>query len=123
METDAIIEEFNARNSGVTITARQDAEGIVIGISCSLDYQLSCELQELLARVVETTARRSRMTLDLGGVSYISSTGVGALLQTYITAEKREIALVLRHVPRRVFSILDILGFSKIFTIEKEVEE
>ncbi|TCT07998.1 STAS domain-containing protein [Aquabacter spiritensis] len=70
--------------------------------------------QSLLAAVAETSGR---ITVDLAGVDYVSSSGLRALLVAgkAMRAAKRELAL--RALQPQIREVFDISGFSTLFEI------
>jgi anti-anti-sigma factor len=102
----------------VTIS-RPQAEAVVLGLAGELEMKSSSELGPVLEAALLVTPPRGRLILDLGGLSYVSSTGVGLLVSTMVNAGKRSIALVLRNTPPRVLSVMDLLGFVRFFAFEE----
>ena len=74
-------------------------------------------LHNLLLIVV---APGKRQAVGLSGVACISSTGVGALTATLISARKRGASIVFRRIPPKVSSILEILGIAAFFPTEDD---
>lgn len=120
MDIAGAIAAFSARNPSARVSAREEKGGLAVGVSGSLELQLSYELQNLLALIVERMEPGRRLAIDLGEVSYISSTGVGALTNALVAARKRNIEVVFRRVPPKVSSILELLGLSSFFAMEEE---
>jgi anti-anti-sigma factor len=120
MDVIEAIRAFSAKNPRAAAELREDSIGLVVTLSGSLELESSYELQSLLSRVVESVEPGKRLAIDLSGVAYISSTGVGALTATLISARKRGVGIVFRRIPPKVSSILDILGISTFFPIEDE---
>ncbi len=56
--------------------------------------------------------------LDLSGLNWINSAGLGMLILARETAEKSDLKLVLRSPRGHVKSLLELGRFDKIFTIE-----
>lgn len=65
----------------------------------------------------------SRIVLDLQGLNYISSAGIGALMSLSQRLKKRDGDLVLLQPTAKVYKILDLLGFTKIFHLSSSEEE
>jgi anti-sigma B factor antagonist len=63
------------------------------------------------------------LVIDLKNLSYISSAGICALMSLthYLRKKKRD--LVLFRPNQKVFKILDLLGFTKIFNVALNEEE
>ena len=120
MDIAGAIAAFSAKNPAARVSAKEEKDGLSVGVTGSLELQVSYELQNLLALIVERMEPGRRLAIDLGEVSYISSTGVGALTNTLVAAHKRNIEVVFRRVPPKVSSILELLGLSSFFAMEEE---
>ncbi len=57
---------------------------------------------------------RKKLLLDLGGVSYVDSAGLGELVQAYATTKNRGGALKLLNVTKR---LKDLLVVTKLLTV------
>ena len=55
------------------------------------------------------------LTLDFAGVTFVDSTGLGALVRLREEARAGGGDVVLTHVPRQVVRILEITGLSEVF--------
>ncbi|HET6165494.1 MAG TPA: STAS domain-containing protein [Marmoricola sp.] len=53
--------------------------------------------------------------LDLGGVTFIDSTGIGALVRVHREATAQGTSVRLTHVPRQVSRVLDLSGLARLF--------
>jgi anti-sigma B factor antagonist len=73
--------------------------------------ELLRQLQLLLNRPVTT------LTLDLADLSFIDSSGLGALCRVRQDAADRGIALDLHRVPAHARRVLDITGLTPLFTM------
>jgi anti-sigma B factor antagonist len=65
------------------------------------------------------------MVIDLKGLNYISSAGIGALMALTQQLRRESGDIVLLQPNEKVFKILDLLGFTKIFNVahsENEIE-
>lgn len=72
--------------------------------------RLEAALREALPGLTE-------LTLDLGGLDYISSAGLRVLLSAQKTMN-RQGAMKLRRVNETILEIFEVTGFSEILTIE-----
>ncbi|MCX7718748.1 MAG: STAS domain-containing protein [Candidatus Sumerlaeaceae bacterium] len=63
------------------------------------------------------------LVLDLSGLSYISSAGIGAMMGLARKLSQRGGDLVLLSPTQKVFAILEGLGFTKIFKIASSETE
>jgi len=55
------------------------------------------------------------IVLDLGGVSYVDSAGLGELVHTYVTAKNRGGSLKLMNVTKRLKSLLVVTKLLTVF--------
>jgi anti-anti-sigma factor len=99
---------------------RAESSGISLAISGEIDMKVATDLGPLLEAALLACPAHGRFLLDLAGVAYISSTGVGLLASVMVQAQKRSISLVLAQVPPKVRSIMDILGLMGFFHEETE---
>ncbi len=65
----------------------------------------------------------SKLILDLQGLSYISSAGIGALMSLSQRLRKDGGDLVLLQPTPKVLKILDLLGFTRIFQLSETEDE
>jgi anti-anti-sigma factor len=112
------VEAFSARNPHARASLREDGLGLILGVSGSLDLQVSYELQKLLALMVGVLEVGKRLAIDLSAVSYISSTGVGALANALVDARRKDVGIIFRNMPQAVSSILEVLGLLNFFPVE-----
>lgn len=120
MDILALVEAYSAHNPGSRLSYSKDSAGIMIGISGSLELKAADELQNLLSHVIEDLEVGKRLAIDLAGVDYISSTGIGALATALISARRRNVGIVFRRVSPHVASIFDVLGLMRYFPIEDD---
>lgn len=71
-------------------------------------------MEELLER------QYNRVIMDLGCLNYISSAGIGALMVLLQQLRRRQGDMVILEPSAKVFKILDLLGFTKIFHIASD---
>ena len=71
-----------------------------------LDARTSPLLTTRLRRVLD--ARDGRVVLDLGGLRFVDSTGLGALIAVAVRAREQDVTLVLRHPPSQLLRLMAI---------------
>jgi anti-sigma B factor antagonist len=65
----------------------------------------------------------TKMLLDLGGVAYVDSAGLGQLVQVKVTAANRKATLKLLNVTKRLNDLLVVTHLVTVFdTFENEAE-
>lgn len=58
--------------------------------------------------------------IDLGGVTFIDSSGLGALVRIRNVAAERGLGIELVHVPRSVQRLFDLTGLEAVFSANAE---
>ena len=93
----------------------------VVQLKGEVDLRTSPDLRERLLQLVEQ--RPERVILDLAGVDYMDSSGVGTMVEFKRYLERREGQLVLTGLRPRVRSLLEITRLDQFFTIAANVDE
>jgi anti-sigma B factor antagonist len=75
------------------------------------------EMEELVQRGY------AKFLIDLSGLTYISSAGIGALMVLLQQLRRREGDMVILQPSPKVYKIFDLLGFTRIFQIREDREE
>jgi len=79
-----------------------------------IDSQTAPQLEEAFRAITE--GKRFRIVLDMGGVEFISSAGLRALIDVQKTCKRwNRGQLVLARVPQRIYETLDLTGFVPLF--------
>lgn len=75
------------------------------------------------ARINEELERDvSRFLLDFADLNYISSAGIGSLMVLLQQVRRKGGEMVLLNAQPKVYSVLDLLGFTKIFHFSNDRE-
>jgi len=72
-------------------------------------------LRETVRKVLENGAKK--VLVDLGGVSYIDSAGLGELVGCYAAAENRGASMKLLHLQKRVEGLMQITKLTTLFEV------
>jgi len=99
---------------------RQDARTCTLRLSGYLDLYTCDALQEFLQRVLQEGWRD--ITLDLGKLDYISSMGVGLLMEAMSVAEERGGRLRFRNLSPKVRDVVEMLGIMLEMVEPQEAE-
>lgn len=86
-----------------------------------IDAHTVLEFEKAVSQAIDDGMRCA--VLDISGLSYISSAGIGAMMGLARRLAQLGGDLVLLNPTQKVFSILDGLGFTKIFKIAKDEGE
>ncbi|NJL71910.1 MAG: STAS domain-containing protein [Candidatus Competibacteraceae bacterium] len=123
MSAEDTIRKFNAAHPNAGVEMRTTGQGEpVLAISGELDMKASTDLSAVMAEFFDGVLQSQRVIVDLFGVEYISSSGVGVLISAMTNAQRRSARLVLRGVKPRVRNVLQLLGFLSYFHIEDSGE-
>lgn len=98
-------------------------EGAVTRVLCAgeVDASTSDELDKALSALL--ARGKERIVLDLTGVSYMASRGLGVLLKARKVAAERSGGLVLVNPSEVVRSAIEVLGFDAVFDIARSEGE
>ncbi|MFH2115189.1 MAG: STAS domain-containing protein [Spirochaetota bacterium] len=90
--------------------------GLALVLAGDLDTNSSGEFQSFVLESLSEMKPPSTLILDLSGLTYISSTGVGSLTAILGEAKRRHIALSICGIPKHIWNIIDLLGFTAFFS-------
>ncbi len=99
----------------------QTGDGVLVAVRGEIDFNRSPELHEALLELIQHKPRR--LVLDLSGVSYIDSSGVGTLVDAQRRLSRAGGKVVLAGLQDRVRGVLEITGLDQFFTIAGSVQE
>ena len=80
----------------------------------------SAELRDTIKKLLQQT---NRLVLNLGGVSYIDSGGLGTLVSLYTTAHNSGGAIKLSNLTQRVGDLLQVTKLLTVFEVYDTEEE
>jgi anti-anti-sigma factor len=100
------------RMAEFAITTGQDSAS-VLAVSGDLDISGVDDFIDHADRLLESTP--GTIDIDLGGVTFIDSSGLGALVRVQKSAHASGQRLRLAHVTRPVSRILDLTGLTDMF--------
>ena len=95
--------------------------GAVLYLKGYIDTYNSHSFQRRVSRAIERGY--VRLVFHLGGVGYVSSTGIGAFVAFLKQLESHEGDIALVQVQPKVYEVFQILGFSQFFAFADSVED
>ncbi|WKU03939.1 STAS domain-containing protein [Micromonospora sp. HUAS LYJ1] len=104
-----------------TLSTRREGAGTVVEVAGDLDMSTTPQLRERLREVVEGGARV--VVVDLTGVGFMDSSGLGALVVAYRELRERNGWLGLAGVRRSVRTVLSITSVDQVITIFDTVRD
>lgn len=118
--------ELNEQDEGVSADADffgESEEIINVKIAGYIDTKNSQQFMNALLNLVISNSGISKLVLDLSGVTYISSTGVGSLTNVLVQSKKLNMELFLSNVNDKINNVIKMLGFSSFFKFIDKVED
>jgi anti-sigma B factor antagonist len=103
------------------ITTRTIQEIVVL--NCDGRIVLGDESAALRDTVRELLGQSKQLVLNLGGVSYIDSGGLGTLVSLYTTAHNAGASIKLSNLTQRVGDLLQVTKLLTIFEVYETEEE
>jgi anti-sigma B factor antagonist len=93
---------------------RELEERVVVAIEGEIDLDASPELRDLLLGRVEETGS---LHVELGGVTYIDSSGIATLVEAFQAARRLEREFALVGVSAAVARVLELARLDQVFTV------
>ena len=91
----------------------------VVTVKGEVDLATSPQLRDCLTGVVE---KSSRVVVDLDGVGFIDSTGIGVLVGAVKRARSNGGDLSLVCTQRRILKVLEITGLTQVFSVFENLD-
>ena len=115
---EAEIERIRAKNEGLNLSVGESERprGFVLHVDGRLDTNNSNDFRELASSALLEAHAFGGMVIELSKVSYISSTGVGALTYLLAEAKRHEILFYLQGMTEHTKAVFDVLGFTSFFS-------
>jgi anti-sigma B factor antagonist len=103
------------------ITTRTVQDILVVNCDGRIVFgEESAELRDTIKKLLQQT---NRLVLNLGGVSYIDSGGLGTLVSLYTTAHNSGGAIKLSNLTPRVGDLLQVTKLLTVFEVYDTEEE
>ena len=103
----------------LAITTERDANArVIVAASGAIDLESRSELLEA-GRAALQDASAKALVLDLAGVTFIDSTGIGVLVQLAGATVELGLEFSIARPSNRVVRILEVTGLSQEWTIEQ----
>jgi anti-anti-sigma factor len=110
---------FRGKHAEAYVELESGPDGAMVDIGGWLGLEESVDLQALLCCIVNSLEQGYRLSLDLSTVTYISSTGVGALSNALVCARKKGAVLAIARISESAERILKALGILGYFQSER----
>lgn len=103
-----------------TTEVREGRTVLIVGEE-RLDASNSAELREIMLNLLEVGGQK--LVIDLSQVNFIDSSGLGALLSGFKSANLRSGSLVLAGLQSRVQSMFELTRLHRVFEIFSSVDD
>ncbi len=97
----------------LTYETERDGDGATVRIQGDLDMGGTLRLEQELTRLMERD-RVHQLTLDLRGVTFIDSTGLGLVINTEQSARQEGVVLQLVQGPPEVHKVFQMVGLADV---------
>ncbi len=104
---------------GLQVTFEAEGEELVATLTGEVDHHTAAPVRERIDTAL-FKHRPRRLTIDLGGVDFMDSSGLGLILGRAALCEEMGAALRLRHPGARVKKIFAVAGLDRLSHIETE---
>jgi anti-anti-sigma factor len=103
-------------NTILSLDESADPRGIEVRVDGSIDGDTSQDFRDIVALAMAAARDVGCLVIELSSLSYISSTGVGALTNLLSESRRLKVPFYLRDMPDQAKAVFDLLGFSSFFT-------
>lgn len=101
----------------MAVTGTQEGRRLTVWISGEVDHHRAGEIMGDLDRQIDACLPKS-LTLDLGGVTFMDSSGIAVLLRSYKRMGALGGTLTVRGVPPQAARVLQAAGLSRLMKFE-----
>ena len=99
------------------ITCTRENRVMTAEITGEVDHHRARALMEELAHHIDADLPRD-LTLDLGGVTFMDSSGIALILRSQQRMQLLDGSVVLRNVPAQAKRVLDAAGIGRLVSIK-----
>ncbi len=100
---------------------RKTGDNYIIDLDGEMDLYNSYKLKDLVTKMVEKDVKRIIVNLD--SVTYIDSSGVGALIYVCSIIKKLNLQLAMSNIHGSVKKVIDLTKLTDYFPITNSIEE
>lgn len=93
-------------------------EMAIVQVPARLSVLEAVGFKQTCQDLTQANSHPQQIILDFHQTTFIDSSGLGALVSNYKTAQEKGIALILRNVTPQVMAVLNLTGLDQVFFIE-----
>lgn len=105
----------------LVVEAKTQGSDVILTVSGEIDLFTAPKLRERLTAAIDEGA--TRIIVDLEGVGFMDSTGLGSLVGGLKRVKERGGSMVLVCTNRAVLRILSITGLDRVFPVADSLDE
>ncbi|MBV6622133.1 MAG: anti-sigma factor antagonist [Rivularia sp. (in: Bacteria)] len=90
-----------------------------VQVSPRLSVLEALNFKQICEELIAANPTPKKIIIDFGQTSFMDSSGLGALVSNFKTAQEKGIKLVLQNVTPQVMAVLNLTGLVDVFTIEE----
>jgi anti-sigma B factor antagonist len=105
----------------LTLNTRTEGQHTVLAVAGEVDVYTAPALRDRIADLLDKG--QQRLVIDLGGVEFLDSTGLGVLVAGLNRAREVGGSLSLVCPQERVLKLFRITGLDEVFTVHSTVDE
>jgi len=99
------------------------ADALTLSLSGSIENECGAALRNAIELVIAQNANLKILCIEVSGIRYASSSGLGALASVYLAAKKHGVNFTLRNPSDHLSSLFSLLGFDLILPIQRDTDE
>ena len=99
------------------VQSAADENEVVLFVEGEVDAFTAPQLKEKLLELIQHSTYPT-VSLDVGNVTYMDSTGVGVLIGAMKSCKQSDRKLVIRNVPPRIERLFKITGLIELISVE-----
>lgn len=97
------------------IKARTDPHAVTVSVTGEIDVAAAGELRDTGLSAINQADGRP-VIVDVAGLTFIDSTGLGALVTLNNAAGQAQVTLLLRSVPPRLVTLMRLTALDQVFS-------
>ncbi|KJS34253.1 MAG: anti-anti-sigma factor [Rhodospirillaceae bacterium BRH_c57] len=91
----------------------------IVTLAGEIDLQTSPQVRDA---VLDSLRQGGAVVIDMGGISYIDSSGVASLVEGFQVARRQGVAFILAAVSPAAMRVLQLARLDKVFAFQPDVD-
>ena len=105
--------------NGAQFTCERREDALVVHVRGEIDHHSAVWVRsEIDARILKDKPKKT--VIDLSGISFMDSSGIGLVMGRYRTLQKKGAKLNLTNLPPNIYKVMKLAGIERLANIEKE---